>query len=73
MKNLMLRFLLPVSLLAASAQAHTVAYPHGHPHVTGTTWADLLITGGVIGLVALGTLALLRLRDRQRPVRERIR
>lgn len=73
MKNFITRLLLPVTLLAASAQAHTVVYPHGHPHAATLSWADVLITGGVIGLLALGAVTLLRLRDREKPIHQRVR
>ena len=72
MKNL-IRFIVPITFRAAGAHAHVTAYPHGHPHTAGTTWADVLITSGIIGVLALGAIALLRLRDRKQPVRQKIR
>ena len=44
----------PFVLLAANSFGHTMAYPHGHPHALTTTWADVLITGGVIAIMAFG-------------------
>ena len=73
MKKIATYFLLPVTLLAATSYGHTVAYPHGHPHAATLTWADVLITGGVIGVLALGAVALLRLRNQQGAVRQKTR
>lgn len=73
MKNFATRFLLPVTLLTASAHGHSVAYPHGHPHGATVAWADVLITGGVIGVMMLVAAAVFRLRERQEPIRRKIR
>jgi hypothetical protein len=67
--------LLPLSvvLFSTSALAHTVAYPHGHPHGAGANWADVLIMGGLLAVVTFGTSALLRWRAQSRPARQKIR
>jgi hypothetical protein len=60
-------------LLSTSAFAHTVAYPHGHPHAPTTTWADVLITGGVIAVMAFGAAALFRWKGKSGRIRQKAR
>ena len=73
MKNLITRLSIPFVLLAANSFGHTMAYPHGHPHALTTTWADVLITGGVIAIMAFGAAALFRWKDQTSPFRQRVR
>lgn len=65
--------LLPLAFLTVDAFAHTVPYPHGHPHVSAPAWVDVLITAGLLGAVTLASLGLFHLLARRRAARLRNR
>ena len=59
-------FLLVV-VSASSAWAHTVVYPHAHPHPEQSGLADLALGIGIVGLAALAAWKLVRVwGDRRR-------